>query len=263
MKTKLILFFCFLLVLLVVSNLFAQSGSTTQTNFSISPPPLGYPEYPEESTGSNTLNASFAYISADQFSMVGVFLGWIPRYGGDWGAIEGMFGMFVMNGELDTGFGKESLNFIGFDLTPAFELPIVNQESFKFIFFGGYDLMLTTTSFTMPDPYSSGTMTITLTSGMYGPVLGMQIHIGFADTFTFSPFLMVKSLKGSTDITTDPAYVGMQTSYDIPSTTIISYGFDIIETTSGVTLSGLINMAGETKDTKGYNTYSLGVSAKL
>ncbi len=48
-------------------------------------------------------------------------------------------------------------------------------------------------------------------------------------------------MQGSTDVTTDPAYVGMQTSYDIPSTTMISYGFDIIETTSGVTLSSLIN----------------------
>jgi hypothetical protein len=261
MKTKLFPVFvlCFLLI---SAMLFAQSQNT-QTNFSISPPPLGYPEYPGESAVSNTFNFTGAYISADQFSMVGMFLGWIPRYGGDWGAIEGMLGMFVMNGELDTGFGKQSLNFVGFDLAPAFELPIVNQESFKFIFFGGYDLMLMTTSFTTTDPYSSGTMTWTLTTGMYGPILGMQIHIGFADTFIFSPFLMMKSMQGSTDVTTDPAYVGFQTSYDIPSTTIISYGFDIIETTSGVTLSGLINMAGQTNNTKGYNSYIFGVSIKL
>ncbi|MEW6528203.1 MAG: hypothetical protein AB1444_16240 [Spirochaetota bacterium] len=260
MKTKISLFLCFLFI---ATGLFAQS-SNTQTNFSISPPPLGYPEYPEESSFSNTVNFTGAYISADKFSMVGMFLGWVPRYGGDWGAIDCMVGMFVMNGELDTDFGKESLNFVGFDLTPAFELPVVNQESFKFIFFGGYDLMLMTTSFTTPDYISgSGTMTITLTTGMYGPVLGMQMHIGFADTFIFSPFLMMKSMQGSTDITTEPAYVGMQTSYDIPSTTMISYGFDIIETTSGVTLSGLINMAGETNDTKGYTSYIFGVSIKL
>ncbi|MCX8124445.1 MAG: hypothetical protein N3F66_09815 [Spirochaetes bacterium] len=260
MKTKITLCLCFLFV---VTGVFAQSSSNTQTNFSISPPPLGYPEYPQESSFSNTMDFTGAYISADQFSMVGMFLGWIPRYGGDWGAIECMIGIFVMNGELDTGYGKESLNFTGLDLTPAFELPIVNGESFKFIFFGGYDLMLTSTSFTMPDPYSSGTMTVTLTTGMYGPVLGMQMHIGFADTFIFSPFLMMKSMQGSTDISTSPAYVGMQSSYDIPPTTIISYGFDIVETTSGVALSGLINMAGETNDTKGYNSYIFGVSIKL
>lgn len=260
MRTKLTLSLCFLLV---VSNLFAQSSSTTQTNFTISPPPLGYPEYPDESAYSSKLDTTVAYIRAEEYSMIGVFLGWIPRYGGDWGAIEGMIGMFVINGEIDTGFGKESLNFVGFDLTPAFELPIVNKESFKFIFFGGYTLMLSTTSFTTPDPYSSGTMTWTLTAGMYGPVLGMQMHIALADTVMFSPFLMVKSLQGSTDVSTDPAYVGMQTSYDIPSTTMISYGFDIIETTSGITLSGLINMAGETNDTKGYTCYIFGVSFKL
>ncbi|MDH7554474.1 MAG: hypothetical protein QHH74_12555 [Spirochaetota bacterium] len=262
MKNKLTLYFFFLFIL-SASCLFAQSSSNMQTNFSISPPPLGYPEYPQESSFSNTMNFTGAYISADQFSMVGMFLGWVPRYGGDWGAIEGMLGMFIMNGEIDTGFGKQSLNFVGFDMTPAFELPIVNQESFKFIFFGGYDLMLMTTSFTTTDPYSSGTMTWTLTTVMYGPVLGMQIHIGFADTFIFSPFLMMKSMQGSTDITTDPAYVGMQASYDIPSTTMISYGFDIIETTSGVTLSGLINMAGKTNETAGYNSYIFGVSIKL
>lgn len=261
MKTK--LFSVFVLCFLLVSTLLFAQSQNTQTNFTISPPPLGYPEYPEESAVSNTLNFTGAYISADQFSMYGMFLGWVPRYGGDWGAIECMLGMFVMNGELDTGYGKESLNFVGMDIAPALELPIVNDESFKFIMFGGFDLMITTTSFTTPDPYSSGTMTWTLTTGMYGPLLGFQLHIGFADTFMFSPFIMVKSLQGSTDVTTNPAYVGMQYSYDIPSTTYITYGFDIVEATSGVTLSGLINMAGQTNDTKGYNSYIFGVSIKL
>ncbi|MEJ5362212.1 MAG: hypothetical protein WHV26_09135 [Spirochaetota bacterium] len=252
----------FIIVVLSTGVLFAQSN--TQTNFSISPPPLGYPEYPAESAFTQTLDFTVARISADQFSMIGMFVGWIPRYGGDWGAIEGMFGMFVMNGNIDTGYGKESLNFVGFDIAPSVELPIVNEESFKFIFFGGFDLMLMTTSFTTPDYISgSGTMTWTLTTGMYGPILGMQIHIGLSDTVIFSPFLMMKSMQGSTDINTDPAYVGMQSSYDIPSTTIISYGFDIMESTSGITLSGLINMAGETKDTEGYTCYIFGVSMKL
>lgn len=245
-----------------ISSVFAQS-SNTQTNFNISPPPLGYPEFPEESKASQTIDGTFAYISGDNFSMVGVFAGWTPRFGGDWGAIQGMFGFFTVNGEIDTGFGKESLNFIGMDLAPAFEMPIVNGESFKLILFGGYDLMITTTSFSTSDPYSSGTLQWTLTTGMYGPLLGFQMHIKFAETFLFSPFIMVKSMQGSTDITTDPAYVGMQSSYDIPSTTYTTYGFDIMETTSGVTLSGLINMAGETKDTKGYNSYIFGISIKL
>ncbi|MGB4269698.1 MAG: hypothetical protein WBK20_11010 [Spirochaetota bacterium] len=252
----------FFLVMALTTSVFAQSN--TQTNFSISPPPLGYPEYPDESAVSSEFNGTFAYLSADEFSMTGVFAGWVPRYGGSWGAIEGMIGVFVMNGDIDTGFGKESLNFVGFDLAPVAELPLVIEKSFKFIFFGGFDLMLMTTSFTTTDPYSSGnTMTWTLATVMYGPVLGMQIHIGLADSLMFSPFLMVKSLRGSTDITTDPAYVGMQSSYDIPATTTISYGFDIIETTSGVTLSGLLNMVGETTDTESYNVYMFSVSFKL
>ncbi len=260
MNRTIVFSLCFLLC---ATSLFAQSSSNTQTNFSISPPPLGYPEYPDEGAASHTFNATFAYLSADQFSMTGVFAGWIPRYGGDWGAIEAMLGFSVINGDINTGYGEQSLNFVGFDITPAFELPIVNQESFKFIMFGGFNLSIMTTSFTTPDPYSSGTMTWTLTTGMYGPVLGFQMHLGFADTFIFSPFIMMKSLSGSTDVATDPAYVFLQTSYDIPLTTFISYGFDIIESTSGVTLSGLINMAGETKDTEGYTSYIFGVSIKL
>ncbi|MGQ9844246.1 MAG: hypothetical protein ACUVRK_11895, partial [Spirochaetota bacterium] len=112
-------------------------------------------------------------------------------------------------------------------------------------------------------PYSNGTIQWTLTTGMYGPLVGFQMHIKFAETFLFSPFIMVKSMHGSTDVTTDPAYVGLQSSYDIPVTTYTTYGFDIMETTSGVALSGLINMASETKDTKGYNSYIFGVSMKL
>ncbi len=251
----------FFLLLILTASAFAQSN--TQTNFSISPPPLGYPEYPDESAVSSEFNGTFAYISADEFTMRGIFAGWIPRYGGSWGAIEGMIGIFVMNGDIDTGYGKDYLNFVGFDLAPVAELPLVNEESFKFIFFGGFDLMLMTTSFTTPDPYSSGdTMTLTLTTGMYGPVLGIQMHIGFGGTFMFSPFIMVKSLRGSTDVMTDPAYAGMQSSYDIPATTIISYGFDLIDK-DGVTLSGLLNMAGKTKDNESYNVYMFGMSIKL
>lgn len=246
-----------------ISSVFAQS-SNTQTNFTISPPPLGYPEFPEESKASQTVDGTFAHISGDNFSMVGVFLGWTPRFGGDWGAIQGMFGFFSLNGEIDTGFGKESLTFIGMDLAPALEMPIVNGESFKFILFGGYDLTITHTSFTTTNPYGSGTLIWTLTTGVYGPLLGFQMHIKLAETLLFSPFIMVKSMQGSTDISTDPYYYGLQSSYDIPTTTYITYGFDIIlDTESGVALSGLINMASETKDTKGYKSYMFGMSFKL
>ncbi|MGQ9843756.1 MAG: hypothetical protein ACUVRK_09335, partial [Spirochaetota bacterium] len=155
-------------LMVYISSAFAQS-SNTQTNFTISPPPLGYPEFPEESKVSQTIDATFASINADQLSMLGVFIGFTPRFGGDWGAIQGMFGFFTVNGEIDTGFGKESLNFIGMELAPAFEMPIVNGETFKLILFGGYDLMITTTSFSTSDPYSNGTIQWTLTTGMYGP----------------------------------------------------------------------------------------------
>lgn len=80
-----------------------------------------------------------------------------------------------------------------------------------------------------------------------GAPIGISDAHKICRNFDVYLFIMVKSMQGSTDVTTDPAYVGLQSSYDIPSTTYTTYGFDIMETTSGVTVSGLINMAGEKK----------------
>ncbi len=48
---NLLIALCFLLL-----SVSAFSQSNTQTNFTISPPPLGYPEYPAESSVTQTLN---------------------------------------------------------------------------------------------------------------------------------------------------------------------------------------------------------------
>ena len=250
-----------LFTLFLVSSLFAQSN--TQTNFTIAPPPLGYPEFPEEGSVSNKIDFLYASVQGKDFSLHGMFLGWVPRYGNDLVAIEGLLGMSVMNGDITTPYGSQSLTFIGMHMAPAIELPIYNSKDFKFIMFGGYDFNLTRTSFTTTDPYSSGTMTWYLDTSLYGPLLGFQMHFGFADTFIFSPFFMMKSISGTVDVSTDPAYVSMQQSYDIPSYTVTTYGFDIIETESGVSLSGILDMAQKTEENSDVKTYKFSISMKI
>jgi len=49
-----------LFTLFLVSSLFAQSN--TQTNFTIAPPPLGYPEFPEEGSFSNKIDFLYASV---------------------------------------------------------------------------------------------------------------------------------------------------------------------------------------------------------
>jgi len=66
---------------------------------------------------------------------------------------EGLLGMSVMNGDITTPYGSQSLTFIGMHMAPAIELPIYNSKDFKFIMFGGYDFSLTRTSFTTTDPF--------------------------------------------------------------------------------------------------------------
>ncbi len=175
-----------------------------------------------------------------------------------------MVSMFVMSGDIDMGSGSQSLTFVGFDLAPAIELPIINTEPFKLVLFGGFDMLLSRASFSTTDPYSSGnTMKWYFDTVQYGPLAGIQAHIALAESLLLSPFVMIKSMRGSVDVTTDPAYVGFQTSYDIPAFTVMTYGFDIVEKTTGLTLSGLLQLTGSTSETQSVKSYVFGVSIKL
>jgi hypothetical protein len=240
------------------------SQSSTQTNFTISPPPLGYPEYPAESSVTQTLNMTGAFIKGDTVSIKGFYMGWIPRYGTDWMALDGLLGLFVLSGDIDTSYGKQSLSVVGFNLAPAVELPVINSDIIKLIIFAGYDLSYSRTTFATTDPFSAGNkLTWYLGTTQHGPIAGIQCHLIFADSFMISPFFLMKTARGSVDISTDPAYTVLQTSYDLESYTVTTYGFDIIETGSGITLSGLIQMTGKTNDTEEIKTYTFGASMKI
>jgi hypothetical protein len=136
-----------------------------------------------------------AFIKGDTVSMKGFYMGWIPRYGTDWMAIDGLLGLFVMSGDIDVSYGKQSLSMVGFNFTPAMELPVINSDIVKLIIFAGYDLSYSRTTFSTTDPYSAGNkLTWYLDTTQHGPVVGMQCHFIIADSFMISPFFLMKTV---------------------------------------------------------------------
>ena len=231
-------------------------SSDTQTNFTISPPPLGYPEYKEFNVTSK-LDFNISSISGNNISLFGVFVGWTPRLSSEIGALNLMIGLFNMNGKVS----GNQITFSGAEMIPCFEAPIVNDETIKFIIFAGPTFSYSLASFDMYDPYYGSNVTIFIDTTLSGLIAGFQIHIFLDETLVFSPFILLKSVSGKGSIDGGSSY--MNTTYDIPTTSSMTFGFDIIEKETGITLSGIIQMLNKTSTTDSVNVYSFGIGIRL
>lgn len=231
------------------------SQSQTQTNFTISPPPLGYPEYPEEGTLYNRFDGSFISISNDDIDFKGIGMYYTPRYSFSQAAINCQIGIYNIFGSVGIGGSDTDINFVGLNITPNIEIQVFDFSDMSLILFAGYDFSTNRGSYMINNFTFDGTnyydVTVYMNTSMYGPVAGMQMQMGMGEGLVFSPFFMIKKTGGKMTTSADPAFVYFENEYDIPSFTSMTYGFDILHEPSGVSLSGILQSSrasGESED---------------
>lgn len=230
-----------------------SSASAQQSNFQIAPSPIAYP-YFEDGRFDGRFDLTFINISMDNFNLTGGDMGGRVRSAfSDYLAIDGTFGAMFLGGSMKPGLApisfystywttvpgdKASLSFLAMRGSINLELQPIHTSDFDVILFGGPQFMIS--NFTITSDYSmvhGATVVegyedkLTIVSTMSGVQAGIQLDINLGSDMRVSPFFMMTSSSGSATMTDDPQLEGYDpVSYDvdIPSTTSMSYGMDII-----------------------------------
>lgn len=276
-----------LLLVFAMSPLWPASSSTSESSFQLSPAPIPYP-YFDPGTTDGKVDVSYVNLSLAGYTFNGLSIfGKARKAFTEMLALDGMAGLMYLTGEMP-GIGPISPlpaysaagAFLGYytpipaktgtatALTVSFsgnaEVQVIRSPLFNAIVFAGPALNIT--SFTLKTLYNkyyvpTGTtytgFTDTLsTSIMLGGLqAGMQIDIPLGSMIRVSPFFLVSSLGGSATITDDPgtktsdAYSG---SYEIPSSTTVSTGFDVFLNEISI---GAMAQSGKSSQTGGNSSY--------
>ena len=258
-----------LLTLIIIPFLFtlqAKAGDV-QTNFTISPPPLGYPEFSDELVITHQGKALFGTISGDGIDLYGVSAAWIPRVSTGYVAADLLVGFHTMMGTIETGNGSTDMNFFGFDLAPNAELLVINLSGFKLIFAAGYSLSNNRSAYMIED-FTFDTInyydvTVYINTLMYGPVFTIQGSIMMGTDFMFSPYVVFASISGTTNTHADPNFEFFNTSYDVPAFRTMTYGFDVLYVPGGLTLSGMLQLLDKSGDRGEVRITSFGAGIKF
>jgi hypothetical protein len=233
-------------------DLYAQQSS--QSNFSISAPPLPWFEFQEgQSDASGTVN--YFSLKGTDIAVTGAGGGLLCRYAFS-NLIAGDLGLsvFGMNGKVS------GLTMVTSELSVPFDLEfqVVNTQNLVFLLFGGFYLSAINSSLNG----TIGTLKITgSTSGnMYGPQAGAQLSLKISD-LAFCPFIMIQSMQGSMiSSITVPGQTTISTKTKIPSYTITSYGFDLKYVPWNITLSSLLQLSPSAGQNQGYKMYLFGLT---
>jgi len=249
---KIIKFTFYFFLSFSISILTVQSADAAQqSNFQIAPSPITYP-YFNEGRFDGQIGATFVSIAMPDFSMMGGDLGGKFRSAfNDFIAIDGTAGITFLGGTMQPGIvpisyhdnltypGSEAtLSLAGMRCSINLELQPVHTSEFDIILFGGPQFSFT--NFTITSDYFIWTGTswksgyedkLTILSTMSGAQFGIQLNINLGSDIMLSPFFMMTSSSGNATMTDDPQLSGYSPasySFDIPSTTSVSYGMDII-----------------------------------
>jgi len=233
-----------------------SSASAQQSNFQIAPSPIAYP-YFEDGRFDGRFDLTFINISMDNFNLTGGDMGGRVRSAfSDYLAIDGTFGAMFLGGSMKPGLApisfyssswytvpgdKASLSFLAMRGSINLELQPIHTSDFDVILFGGPQFMISNFAITSKYRmirYSDGYVSpyeyedkLTIVSTMSGVQAGIQLDINLGSDMRVSPFFMMTSSSGSATMTDDPQLEGYDpVSYDvdIPSTTSMSYGMDIL-----------------------------------
>ncbi len=275
------------LFVLVASPLWPAGSSTSESSFQLSPAPIPYP-YFDPGTTDGKIDISYVNLSLSGYTFNGLSVfGKARKAFTDTLALDGMAGLMYLTGNMP-GIGPISPlpaysaagAFLGYytpipaktgtatALTVSFsgnaEVQVIRTPFFNAIVFAGPALNIT--SFTLKTVYNkyyapTGTTytgftdTLTTTIMLGGLQAGMQVDIPLGTMIRVSPFFLVSSLGGSGTITDDPgtktsdAYSG---SYEIPSSTTVSTGFDVFLNEISI---GAMAQSGKSSQTGGNSSY--------
>jgi hypothetical protein len=286
---------CALILLLPLGTLPVHGEDQQQSNFQIAPSPIAYP-YFEDGRFDGKLDASFVSMTMKDMSMAGAVLGGKGRIAfANFIAIDGDLGLTAMGGTMQNvpvAYSpppyypvdvKDASLFLGsLRMSVNLEIQPIHTGFGSIILFGGpnfnlsqfnittqYSLERTVPSYEKVTGFTQTTQTISTTTGLQG---GVQLEISLSDALRLSPFVMISSFSGTSTYYLDVGQKGVETtsgSYDIPSTTSMSIGLDIIigDISIGTVLQQLQSQEQSSEDVKvimisvGYH-FSGGISEK-
>ena len=244
-------------VFVIFSMITLTRLSAQQSNFQIAPSPIAYP-YFEEDRVDVYFGASYIDIAMDNINKKGGDLsGKIRSAISNHFAIDGAIGLTGLVGSMKPGIpplsydtflynspvpdDKAELSFFAFRGSANIEFQPIHSSVFDIILFVGPQFTSSTLDITTEytvvsnftgDVYSGWEETLTVTSRMYGMQGGIQLDLKLGNDIMLSPFFMISTSSGSAKMKNLPdggmGADSISYNMDIPSTTSMSYGMDII-----------------------------------
>jgi hypothetical protein len=261
-------------VVLLASAATSFAAGSSQSTFSITPPPIATPVFGTRETdikvGAMYVGMKSTDTTVTDFKLSGYGLDMIGRSAfGSVVAMDYSVGVIYLSGDIKsalTGTSSTKSKISGASIPISFNLEVqpYKNDVFNFIIFAGpaFNISVMDMEITIPSFTGTGTTkdTITSTSFMYGPQGGVQTGFEIGDIHV-DLFGMFVSQKGTQDTSSS---LGGSTSTDIPSTTTTSYGADFMYVPWGLTLSSILQEA-KSNDKNGFKTtvYQLSWSHKF
>lgn len=252
----------FTAAVLSFAPLAAATSDTTDSSFQLSPAPIPYPYFKPGATDGK-IDLSYIKMTISDYSLSGLSLfGKGRKSFTEMLAIDAMAGLMYLGGQMP-GIGPISSlpayaangSFLGYytpipaskstfsstniSLSGNLELQAIRTPAFALIFFGGPNMNVSNLTFKTPynlyyaptgNTYTGYNDSLTISVLLMGFQGGVQLDIPLGSMVRLSPFILMTSTSGSMTMTDTP---GVKTSgqtvysFDVPSSTAVSTGFDI------------------------------------
>jgi hypothetical protein len=262
MKHRSVFGFMVVMILLGVWGLGgAAYADSSQSTFSISPPPIATPVFGVKESdikvGATYVNIKSTDTTTTNFKLDGYGVDFVGRSAfGKVLAIDYAVGAIYLTGDLTmstggTGGGSTSISGASIPISFNLEVQPYKNDVFNIILFAGPAFNITALDIKSTIQIGSTTYndTITTTSYLYGPQGGVQMGFELGPLH-IDAFGMAISQQGSQ--TMSSSYGGDTTS-SIPAYTTTSYGADFMYVPWGLTLSSILQEAKQ-GDNNGFKT---------
>jgi len=248
MKSAAAFIFC-LIIILPVSGLMAQ-----QANFSISPPPIAYPDF-EAGLQDIKIRGTYFSISGDDVEMRGGGMDWIHRISlNDMFAFDYQLGAYMMTGDAGVTPYKMEMNLWNIPLGGNLEYLLYKSELINSLIFGGVNYTFLSSEAGLKTTTVEGrtttktTQVMDMTGSIYGLQGGVQAGMKFGD-FGAAAYASFMRQQGSFSISMGD----YSDTVDIKPYTTMSYGLDF--SYSEITLSSIMQLSSKSGDNSGLKTY--------
>jgi hypothetical protein len=244
----------------------AQTPPRPSVNFTVAPPPLGYPAYAsalvdqveereEVSIFSAGVSGGLLIITGDEVSLKGGGVFATPRIAFGPGAVTVAVGVARLGGEAaDLEIGVWAV-----DGQLGLELNVLETPTLRAVAFAGYDVAWSYSWFTIEGLYYAGAEVntgVNVTSIVHGPQLGAQVHVLAPGSFIITPFVIAKNIGGESD--PEPLvdlWSALDEPYEVERFWSTTFGIDAQYEPLGVTLSGMLDLARDSGDVPGTKTF--------